>query len=158
MKRLGLAVVVLCLLPASTFADDVYDILKKLPVQRPDNATQTLNSSLYAASVTMNLQDRDGNNFNFADGDIMRQLVLNSIGGTLSFPIGTTADIDQFARDHTKQIIAILFPSGIASNTVGQSENQLSSSLVFDEVVIRDGGRFEQSRSGQRRSPNSSYY
>jgi hypothetical protein len=147
MKRLGLAVVVLCLLPASTFADDVYDILKKLPVQRPDNTTQTLNSSLYAASVTMNLQDRDGNNFNFADGDIMRQLVLNSIGGTLSFPIGTTADIDQFARDHTKQIIAILFPSGIASNTVGQSENQLSSSLVFDEVVTP----IKSPRSSQRK-------
>jgi len=147
MKRLGLAVVVLCLLPASTFADDVYDILKKLPVQRPDNTTQTLNSSLYAASVTMNLQDRDGNNFNFADGDIMRQLVLSSMGGILSFPMGTTADIDQFARDHTKQIIAILFPSGIASNTLGQSENQLSSSLVFDEVVTP----IKSPRSSQRK-------
>jgi hypothetical protein len=147
MKRLGLAVVVLCLLPASAFADDVYDILKKLPIQRPDNTTQTLNSSLYAASVTMNLQDRDGNNFNFADGDIMRQLVLSSMGGILSFPMGTTADIDQFARDHTKQIIAILFPSGIASNTLGQSENQLNSSLVFDEVVTP----IKSPRSSQRK-------
>jgi hypothetical protein len=68
MKRLGLAVVVLCLLSTSTFADDVYDILKKLPIQRPNSTTQTLNSSLYAASVTMTLQDRDGNNFNPARG------------------------------------------------------------------------------------------
>jgi len=135
MKKLGLAVVVLCLLPTSTLADDVYDILEKLPIQRPDETTQTLNSSLYAASVTMNLQDRDGNNFNFDGGDIMQQLVLSSIGGTLAFPAGTRAEIDQFARDHTKEIIAILFPSGVAANTVGQSENQLSSSLVFDEVV-----------------------
>jgi hypothetical protein len=65
----------------------------------------------------------------------MQRLVLSSIGGTLTFPVGNQAVISQFAIDHSQEIIDILFPSGIAANTVGQSENQLSSSLTFDEIV-----------------------
>jgi hypothetical protein len=135
MKKRHLVVAVLCLLPTASFADDVYDVLKKLPIQRPNPTTQTLNSTLFAASVTMTLQDGDGNNANFSDADTMQQLVLRSIGGTLAFPAGNKSAIDQFARAHTQEIIDILFPSGLAANTMGQSENQFSAALVFDEVV-----------------------
>jgi hypothetical protein len=135
MNRSILALAVLCLLPGMTCADDVYDILEKLPIQRPDSTTQTLDSSLYAASVVMDLKDGDGNNTNFSNTDTMERLVLSSIGGNLSFPVGNQAVISQFALDHSKEIIDILFPSGIAANTVGQSENQLSASLTFDEIV-----------------------
>jgi hypothetical protein len=135
MKKAILALTVLYLLPAITCADDVYDVLEKLPIQRPDGTTQTLDSSLYAASVVMDLKDGDGNNANFSNADTMERLVLSSIGGTLSFPVGNQAVISQFAIDHSKEIIDILFPGGIAANTVGQSENQLSASLIFDEAV-----------------------
>ena len=147
MQKVYLAIVAFCILPTMTFADDVYDVLNKLPIQRPDGSTQTLDSTLYAASVSMDLKDGDGNNANFSNADTMERLVISSIGGTLPFPAGNQATINQFARDHTKEIITILFPSGIAANTIGQSENQLSSSLMFDEVVTP----IKSPRGSQRR-------
>jgi hypothetical protein len=108
----------------------VFDVLERLPIQRPDSTTQTLDSSLYAASVIMTLKDGDGNNANFSNADTMQRLALSSIGGTLSFPEGNQVVIGQLAIDHSQEIIDILFPSGIAANTVGQSESQLSASLL----------------------------
>jgi hypothetical protein len=147
MQKLYLAIVAFCILPTMTFADDVYDVLNKLPIQRPNGSTQTLDSTLFAASVSMDLKDGDGNNANFSNADTMERLVISSISGTLAFPAGNQAAINQFAQDHTKEIIAILFPSGIAANTIGQSENQLSSSLMFDEVVTP----IKSPRGSQRR-------
>jgi hypothetical protein len=46
------------------------------------------------------------------------------------------AEIDQFAINHTTNaIIALLFPGGIAANTVGQSGNQVISSLKASDPV-----------------------
>lgn len=147
MKSTMLIVPVLLLFEGTAFAADVYDILRKLPVQRPDSGTQTLNSRVYAATVRMNLRDGDANNSNFSDNDVMDQLILASTGGRLEFPMGNKSVIDQFARDNAREILRILFPDGFAANTMGQSESQLSSSLTFDEVVAPfKGPRSEQQK------------
>jgi hypothetical protein len=135
MKKAPLVVALLIALHTRALATDVFDILNKLPIQRPDATTQMLDSTLYAASIKMTVKNGDGDNFNFSDADTMERLVLSSTGGTLSFPVGNKSAINQFAIDHTKEIVNILFPSGLASNIMGQSENQLSSSLLFEEVV-----------------------
>jgi hypothetical protein len=80
MKKAIPALAVLPLLPAIACADDVFDVLERLPIQRPDSTTQTLDSSLYAASVIMALKDGDGNNANFSNADTMQRMVLSSRG------------------------------------------------------------------------------
>src|SRR5262245_54240057 len=98
IKRTILVVPVLLFLVSTALAADVYDILRKLPVQRPDSGTQTLDSSLFAATtVRMALRDGDANNSNFSDNDVMEQLILSGSGGRLEFPVGNKSVIDQFA-------------------------------------------------------------
>lgn len=135
MARLLGVILASLLLHTTAFADDFFDILNKLPIQRPDSTTQALNTTLYAASVQMTLRDRDGNNANFSNGDLMESLVLSSRGGTLAWPAGDRAAVEEFAKAHGKEIVEILFPSGIAADTIGQPESQLYTSLVFNEVI-----------------------
>jgi hypothetical protein len=136
MKKIFLVLWMFLFLQTTALAIDFSDFFSKLPIQRPDDVTQTLDTSLYAASVRATLRDVDGNNKNFSKVDIMERLSLSSIGGTLEFPRNSTRDqVEQFAREHAYEIMHILFPGGIASGTIGQTENQLNTSLTFQEVV-----------------------
>src|SRR5207249_2595081 len=135
MKKVVLSLAIFFFLRSSALATSVYDVLKNLPIQRADGQQTLTNNHLFAATVNMTLIDGDEHNDNFSDSDIMQSLSLNSIGGHLDFLPGNKTAIENFAKEHAKQILNILFPDGFAANIMGQSDSQLSSSLTFDQVV-----------------------
>ncbi|MCP4263552.1 MAG: hypothetical protein GY774_39510 [Planctomycetes bacterium] len=138
LMKICLVLLILFFLQNIAFAlDDFDDILFELPIQRPASDTQSLDTTLYAASVRMTLRDGDGNNRNFRNGDVMESLTLRSSSGTLEFPSNSNRDeVIQFAKENANEIIRILFPGAcISCQTMGPPENMINTALTFEEAI-----------------------
>src|SRR2546430_17147619 len=103
MRRYLLTLWAIFLFHTSSYAQDFYDILKALPIKRPDSLTQIIDSRLYSASVNLILTDKNNNNNDFSNADSLQRLVLSSRGGTLAFPAGNRSAVEQFARAHANE-------------------------------------------------------
>jgi hypothetical protein len=98
----------------------VGDAILRLPVVQDDIArTLTIDSPIYSARLGATIRDVDGSINNFSNTDTITFTLTGRNGRGLSFPppgqAGTRVEFDQFVRDNAKEIIEILFPSGIAT-------------------------------------------
>ncbi len=110
------------------------EVLRAVNTTRPDDTTQVLDGKLYAATVSGTIADVDGDNQNYADGDVMTVTLSNAAGNTLSFS-GTSLQLEQFVTDHSDEIVEILFPSGIAMSVTGKDNSQTISLGLFNNLV-----------------------
>ncbi|MGH8066191.1 MAG: hypothetical protein ACRERE_13355 [Candidatus Entotheonellia bacterium] len=131
-------VMIVCFVPWLAWADGVGDAILRLPVVRDNIAgTQTIDSPIYSARLVATIDNIVGPNNDFNNGDTITFTLTGKNGRTLTPSpfIGTRDRFDQFVRDNAKEIIEILFPSGIATQVNGLDDSQALALLTFDTLV-----------------------
>lgn len=155
--RRGLMAVVLTMAgPASALAqvppslNGLGDVIVQLTKTAPAANQQRIADQLFSGLIDATIIDADGNNTNFADGDLVLfglAPVSRNLPGIVF--TGTRANFDNFVENNADEILAILFPGSLTESASGidiaQSHSQtfLLSTALAAGMRGNIGGRVE---------------
>jgi hypothetical protein len=103
---------------------------------------QRIFDQLFSGRIDATIIDTDGNNANFAAGDIVAfGLAPVSRGETPLIFSGTRAAFDAWVEDRAVDILAILFPGSLTEGTSGIDVAQSHSQNFLVSTALAAGGR-----------------
>ena len=148
LSRLMLSLAVLAVLPtlaaaqAPSSVNGLGDVILQLSRVAVGNDLQRVDDQLFSGRIGATINDRDGNNANFENGDLIT-FNLASLSRQIT-PVsffGTRSAFDQFVEDNSERILAILFPASLTESASGIDVAQSHSQAFLVSTALAAGGR-----------------
>jgi hypothetical protein len=148
LSRLVLSLAVVTLLPRPAAAqapanvNGLGDVILQLSRVAVSNDLQRVDDQLFSGRIGATINDRDGNNTNFENGDLIT-FNLASISRALA-PLnffGSRSAFDDWVDDNAEQILAILFPASVTESASGIDIAQGHSQAFLVSTALAAGGR-----------------
>lgn len=131
------------------YPHDLSDVILALPFTLGTNQRQYNDARLFDGLVTAKINDNNGNNNDFdRNSDTIVFRVRPRDGITLkNGPTGegfdrdfaqpkTRTDFENWAKDHTADLLKVLFPSGLAAAVSGRNVSTLYSQQLFFNTML----------------------
>ncbi len=127
--------------PSAQDANGLGDVVLQLPVQDVAGGQRRL-GNLYSGQVDATILDSDGDPTNFVNRDrVAFSLAPVSASGPPLIFTGTREAFDVWVNQHSREILAILFPTSLAEGATGIDVAQSHSQSFLLSTALAAGGR-----------------
>jgi len=119
--------------------------LPRTVVATPTGTESRINARLFGGRILATITDRNGDPSDFAGNDMIR-LVVSPERGTAATALpfrlssaelaGTRAEFEAWARQHSGELLALLFPGSLSSSALGRDTAQVYSQQFLLSTVL----------------------